>query len=549
MEELLHDRAGRPAAGPAAPAPPGVPGRRPAAWRPGRPAAWRPDWVLLAGPALTLAVTAWGIGARSYWGDEADTVSAVSRSLPALGRLLGHVDAVHGLYYLVIWPVVQVAGTGEVVTRLPSALAMAATAGGVAAIAGRLASRPAALCAGLAFAVLPTVSLQAHDARPYAMVTATATAASYLLLRVAADPRPRWLAGYALALALTGYLQLFALLLIPAHAVTLARLARRRPGAASGPGGPAAAICGWLLAVAAAVAAVAPLAVATWLQRGQVSWIPPLGWKDARDLVTTLGGGPAAALVLGLLAMTGVAARERPAAGGPAAPPGPARHRAGARRPGRDVAWLAGPWLVLPPLLLIAASEARPVYNGRYVTFCLPAVALLAGTGLAGTGLAGTGLAGTGLAALRWPGPAAGLGLLAALCLPLQLADRTPGSPIQAAGNYLAAHERPGDVIIYPGAFVPPWSLAWPDGFSRLRDLSLAETPAAAGQLYGTAVTRPVLIRRERGADRIWVVQMGRGHPDPASYLAPGLRLAQRWAPGRRYLRIRLYVRHGPGPA
>ena len=380
MEELLHDRAGRPAAGPAAPAPPGVPGRRPAAWRPGRPAAWRPDWVLLAGPALTLAVTAWGIGARSYWGDEADTVSAVSRSLPALGRLLGHVDAVHGLYYLVIWPVVQVAGTGEVATRLPSALAMAATAGGVAAIAGRLASRPAALCAGLAFAVLPTVSLQAHDARPYAMVTATATAASYLLLRVAADPRPRWLAGYALALALTGYLQLFALLLIPAHAVTLARLARRRPGAASGPGAAAAAICGWLLAVAAAVAAVAPLAVATWLQRGQVSWIPPLGWKDARDLVTTLGAGPAAALVLGLLAMTGVAARERPAAAGPGAaagPPAPARHRAGARRPGRDVAWLAGPWLVLPPLLLIAASEARPVYNGRYVTFCLPAVALL----------------------------------------------------------------------------------------------------------------------------------------------------------------------------
>ena len=169
------------------------------------------------------------------------------------------------------------------------------------------------------------------------------------------------------------------------------------------------------------------------------------------------------------------------------------------------------------------------MYNGRYVTYCLPAVALLAGTGLA---------------ALRWPGRAAALALLAACCLPLQLAIRTPGSPIQVAGNYLAHHERPGDAIIYPGAFVPPWSLASPAGFSRLRDLSLAQTPAAAGQLYGTAVTRPVLIRRERGADRIWVVQMGRGAPRPSGYLAPGFRLAQRWSPGRHYLRIRLYVRH-----
>ena len=160
----------------------------------------------------------------------------MSRSLPALGRLLGHVDAVHGLYYLMIWPLVRVAGTGEVATRLPSAVAMAATAAGVGAIARRLASRRAALYAGLVFALLPTVSLQGHDARPYALVTATATAASYLLLRVAADPRPRWLAGYALALALTGYLQLFGLLLVPAHAVTLAWLGQRRAGAAGGRG-------------------------------------------------------------------------------------------------------------------------------------------------------------------------------------------------------------------------------------------------------------------------------------------------------------------------
>ncbi len=520
VEELLQDRAGRLTVNAAAPAPPAA-----SRW-PRRRAAWRPDWTLLAGPALTLAVTAWGIGTRSYWGDEADTISAVSRSLPALGGLLGHVDAVHGLYYLLLWPVVRVAGTGEVATRLPSALAMAATAAGVAAIARRLASRRAALCAGLVFAVLPTVSLQGHDARPYGAVTAAATAASYLLLRVAADPRPRWLAGYGLALALIGYLQLAGLLLVPAHAITLAWL-RRRAGARPAAG--TAARRRWLLTVAAAGAVVAPVAVLGWLQRGQVAWIPRPGWYDARDLVTTLAAGPAVT-VLGVLAVIGVAARELPAAGGPgasAAPPA-AAPQAGAARPGWDVAWLAGPWLVLPPLLLLALSEAMPVYNGRYVTYCLPAVALLAGTGLA---------------ALRWPARAAALSLLVALCLPPQLAMRTPGGAIQAAGNYLAAHERPGDAIIYPGASIPPWSLASPAGFGPLRDLSLGQTPAAAGRLYGTAVTRPVLERRERGARRIWVVQMGRGH-DPAGYLAPGFRLARRWAPGHRYLEVRLYMRY-----
>ena len=87
----------------------------------------------------------WGIGARSYWGDEADTVSAVSRSLPQLARLLGHIDAVHGLYYLVLWPVARVGGTSELVTRLPSAVAMAAAAAGVTAIGRRLVS-PGPVC-------------------------------------------------------------------------------------------------------------------------------------------------------------------------------------------------------------------------------------------------------------------------------------------------------------------------------------------------------------------------------------------------------------------
>src|ERR1700761_982797 len=115
----------------------------------------RPDWTLVTPPAVTLAVMLWGIAAPSYWRDESATLSATDRSIPQLLRMLGRVDAVHGLYYLLLWPVVHFAGTGEFETRLPSAIAMTAAALGIAVIARRLRSRRAGLYAGLVFAAMP----------------------------------------------------------------------------------------------------------------------------------------------------------------------------------------------------------------------------------------------------------------------------------------------------------------------------------------------------------------------------------------------------------
>ena len=202
----------------------------------------RPAWPLIVAPAVTLVVMLWGITAPAYWGDEADTVSAVSRSLPQLLLMLRHVDAVHGLYYLSLWPVVRVLGPGEFATRLPSALAMAAAALGIAAIARGLVSARAALWAGLLFAATPMISAQGHDARPYGMVTASAVLASYLLIRAVDSRRRGWFAAYGASLVLLGYLELFGLLLIVAHGVTLAGLRWR--GTARR----------WLVTVAAAMA-------------------------------------------------------------------------------------------------------------------------------------------------------------------------------------------------------------------------------------------------------------------------------------------------------
>jgi mannosyltransferase len=464
------------------------------------------DGTLIAPPAVTLAMMLWGLKARAYWGDEGDTVSAVSRSLPQLARLLGRIDAVHGLYYLLLWPVAAVAGSGEFATRLPSALAMAAAALGVAVIGRRLGSRRAGLWAGLVFAVLPEVTVQGHDARPYAMVTAAAVLASLVMIRVIDDPRPSRLAAYGLSLALLGYLELFALLLVATHAITLIGL-RGRPILRGPPARR------WLATVTAVGVACAPVAAWGVLQRGEIAWIRRPTWFDVGYLVSwlTLGSAASAALI-GLLAVLGGTASGPPPASRP-----------------RALTWLAAPWLVLPPLLLMTASEIRPVYSFRYAVFCLPAVALLAGAGLA---------------VLGRPGRFAAVGLIVSLALPAQLTLRVPVSGMRAAAQVLADRARPGDAVIYPGTGIPPWYLAYPQEFGRLHDIGLARSGPAAGRLYGTRVSLSVLLRRESGYGRIWAVETGPGWPDPARYLAPGFHLLDAFRPGNGAVWLGLYQRH-----
>jgi mannosyltransferase len=513
-----------------------------------------PDWALVVPTAVTLVVMLWGVTARPYWGDEVDTVSAVSRSLPQLARLLRHIDAVHGLYYLLLWPVAQVAGTGDLATRLPSVVAMAGAALGVSVIGRRLRSRRAGLYAGLAFAVLPIVTQQAHDARPYAMVTATAVLASYLLLRAAADPRPAWFAGYGVSLVLLGYLEVFGLLIVLAHAITLIGLGGLRSGPERGrPGSPGGLPLSrlsrrWLVTIVAVAIAVAPVLVWGWLQRGQIGWIKKPGWSDVDYVVRWLAAGSAAsAVAIALLAVLGGLHADAPASAQlpgpdqeryPAAPREPAPARAsrvtlGGRAGGGPLTWLALPWLLLPPLLLLALSEIKPVYSFRYLAFCLPAVALLAGAGLAALGRT-----------VR----AAAFVLIVALAAPAQLSMRVAGSGsgggLQVAAQVLSSHERPGDAIIYPGGqTIPPWSLAYPQAFRPLRDIGLSRSGAAAGDLYGTSVPVSVLLRREAGVRRIWVVEWSQSWQNPAPYLAPGFRLVHMWRPDHGQAGVELYQR------
>ena len=469
-----------------------------------------PRWMMALPPVVTFVIMLWGITGASYWRDEAATMSAAQRPLGSLLRTLGNIDAVHGAYYLIIWVMVRLGGTGELVTRLPSAVAMACAAAAVAALGRRLISPRAGLASGLVFAVLPEVSLYGQDARPYAMVVALATLASYLLVR-AMDPaanRARWLTGYALCLAALGIMDIFGLLLIAAHAVTvglpwLREAASRGPGGAGGPSGAGGSgdargqggadrradrslVIGWLAAAVGGVALASPVLVLGYVQRGTLSWLGPPGLGTIRGLRQLIGPSKMADVVIlaivGGVVVSAVVGRARLRASWPGSVPA-----------------LCLPWLILPPAILLVASLATPVYTLRYVLLCIPAIALLAGAGLASLG---------------WVAGTAALAVIAVLGMPTQLSVRTAdghGDNVRQADRIVANNRRPGDAVLEFKA--ENFAQAYPYGISQLIPVAQAETPIQSATLIGTFLPDPVVRQSLTRVWRVWVIEYGHSTP------------------------------------
>ncbi|MGE0298561.1 MAG: glycosyltransferase family 39 protein [Pseudonocardia sp.] len=338
-----------------------------------------------------------GASTPALWADELATWGAVTVPLPGLRAMLGEIDAVVAPYYLLMRGWATLAGTSDLALRVPSVLAMAVAAGLTAALGSRLAGARTGLAAGVLFAILPTTSRYAQEARPYALTVCAAVAATLLLVRALDRPGiARW-SAYAAAVAALGLLHVVALLLVPAHGLAVA-LARR--------GGTA-----WL---ASAVAGCLPALPLLWLgarQRAQVDWIPTLGadrltTTPSQMFGTTLIGG--VVIGLGLLAVS-----LRPPAAVPAL------------------------WALVPLGGLLAASAVLDLWLGRYLLFTVPAWTLLAALALAGTTSA------------RATAVVACVGVLA---LPAQLDQRAAdghGQATRELGALVATQYLPGDVVVH----------------------------------------------------------------------------------------------------
>ena len=347
------------------------------------------DWLVIAVPAATaLVVGGYEIGGPSLWRDEAYTKDAITRSASQIFALLGHQDAVHGAYYILMHVIVAAAGTSAVALRFPSLCAMVIATAFTAAIGRRAAALALApdagresrldipaltgLLSGMVFATAPYMTYYAQMARSYAIVTMFATIASYLLIRAYPDGRWRWWAAYAAAVALTGLFNLFGLLILAAHGVTLLLTdARGQAADARGQAAQGRRIgrvpLRWLAASAAAVVVLGPLLDVAHREQKQIAWVVRPDFRTIEKLVSDFAGSRALVLPFALLALAAIVAACL----------------ADNWRPLNPAA-IALPWLVVPPFLLIAGSYIKPVYVERYVEFCLPALAILVGAGLVG---------------------------------------------------------------------------------------------------------------------------------------------------------------------
>jgi mannosyltransferase len=452
----------------------------------------------------------WGIARDNSMGnDEVATRWAALLPLRELAHLLGNVDAVHGLYYLLMHGWVAL-GSSPVVLRIPSVIAMAVAAALMVIIGRRLTgSGWAGLFAGLIMVLTPSISFYAQTARSYAMVFACVLGSTLALLHAmeaeaAGRPSRRWWLVYAGLITLGGYLNEMSLLVLAAHAVTVLLARYGQP-----------AVERWLWAAGGGVALVVPLVLLSIKEQAALGWVTPPGLTDLRVLVqdyfgveTVAAGLLVTCAVVALLPPRGtwrwLPARAGQAGAAPAgAEPEPAWWRSG----GVSLPSVAAPLLVLPAaILMIESILLHPVYVDRYVLYGEAGAALLAGGGLCRIG--------------RWLGDASGRsvlvwlpGVIVCLCvLILQLAPqyhvRRPGSRRYDYGGpsrYVGANARPGDGIIFFGKFYRKAKLGYPGDFRDTSDFAQAASPLQVGNFQGrdkpVGVTLPLML----GYRRIWV--------------------------------------------
>lgn len=549
--------------------------------------------------AVMLGIGLWRLDRGGMWGDEAATFLVGRRTVPQIWRMLHSVDAVHGLYYLVLHLVLAVR-PDEVALRMPSVCGAAVSAGLVGALGLRLAGPRVGLWSGLLYAVTPLIGHYAQEGRSYAIVSAGVIAATLLLMTGLDSRSGRVWVGYGGVLAVTCLLHELAVLVVCAHAVTL--LLARAPGRVWG---------AWGRAVGTVAVVLAPLVWVSHGQAGQVGWLVAPDWEKAEDLVRAVAAGPRG-VVFWTCVLLAVAGAVRV----------------------RRVARVAVPLLVLPPALLMTASQVQPLYHERYVLYAFAGAPLLVAAGgewLAGalsrllpdpgvpdfpharghlseeapvvprndrrladgwlrlpgarasTGVLADGgrsegdpVSGVLLADHRDPQPdqprprprpvlrrplltlagVLAVGLVAVHDFPLYRHDRSPAhrpENLAAVSGHAARDIRPGDPVLFVPAFWRIAESAYPGGFGKARDIALKESGARSGTLSGQEVGVRELSARLAGVDRVWVVGDGRvlgaRRPPPrspverAKLAALGGQFTPRWQYVSGRVTLRLYVR------
>jgi len=318
-------------------------------------------WLRLTLAGLALAVfESWQIGRPSLWADEVATVAAANRPIGALLHMLTTIDAVHGSYYLLIHALGHLIGFSPFSLRLPSALAVAATAVMIALIARKISGERLAWFALVISAVLPRLVWAATEARSYGIDALLTTVMLWLFLTLL-DPnrtKSRWLwVAYTAVVALDTHFFVYSILVSGTQGLWLLLRQRKHAGLHI--------FRRWLLAQGIALGVSGYLITWVLMEQGQVGWLPAIGQTTVEEVFVgqAFWGNPTLAyLATGLLIAVFAGAKHAKAA---------------ATGLSSEILEILGLAIVIPPaLVLIYSVSSHPIYDARYFTITAPMVAL-----------------------------------------------------------------------------------------------------------------------------------------------------------------------------
>lgn len=489
---------------------------------------------------LATAISAGWSGRPSLWFDESATISAAARrSLPQLWTLLGHIDAVHGLYYVLMHGWFTLFAPTEFWSRFPSALAVGGAAAGVVVLSrqflgsepvtagGVVSPRFVGVCAGLAFAILPRVTWAGVEARSSALSIAVATWLTVLLVAAARRHRPSLWIAYALVMMLSILVNLNTILLVPAHAamlplVTKAGL-RRSP------------MLRWAASTGCGIAAMTPFLLFAHGQVFQVDWIRGLTRSVFLDVVHRQYFDYSVPFAV-MTAVTVVAALITVWRGGPRLADG-----------GRRLLLASIAWVVIPTATILLYSVLiEPIYYPRYLIFTTPAAAIILTLCI--------------VVVTRRPAAiAAAVIVFAVAAFPnYYFTQRGPyakeGWDYSQVADLIGSHAAPGDCLVVDNTV--PWRpgpiralvAARPRSFRELRDVERGFSGPEVGALWDGHVAVWLTTAAINTCTTVWTItnhdrtlpdhQTGRSLPpgtafgaSPAyrfpSYL--GFRIVERW--------------------
>jgi mannosyltransferase len=474
---------------------------------------------------LAAAVSMAGAARPSFWYDEAATISAAySRSLAQMWHMLGNVDAVHGLYYLLMHGWFQIFPPTEFWSRAPSALAVGGAAAGVVVLGKQFSSRTVAVASGVFCAILPRATWAGIEARPYAMSMMAAVWLTVLLVYATRrDTGWVWL-SYAIALAGSIVLDAYLALLLAAYVVFIGAFHRNRR-----------ALAGFIIASVAAVAALLPFLMTVAGQAHQISWVAPIGHRTIEDVLMQqyFERCPPFAVLSALLIGAAIVLWLSSSAGPPQSE--------------RRLLVLAAAWLAAPTAAIVTYSAlVHSIYTPRYLCFTAPALALILGV------CAGA------VAARPWVTTAV-IGLFAVAAAPNYIrVQRNPyakyGMDYSQVADLITAKAAPGDCLLVNDTvtFMPapmrPLLAARPDAYRKLIDLTLWQRATDRNDVFDTNLIPEVVATPLSQCAVVWIItqadpsqpphEQGPALPPGPVYWAStafavphdlGFRLVERW--------------------